>query len=200
MNPANLITILRFVLTPLAIAAILRYDAASATGNETWRFIAFSLFAVASVTDVLDGYIARKLKCVSRLGALMDPLVDKLLCVSVLLALIATSRSFVPISRWYPSVVIAKEIITVGGSAALWKKMPPRGFRPLVVGKLSTLVQMATIMWIILKLPAAHAAVIVSGILAAAAGISYISFGILRLMGKKRWERIPARHDIEASA
>jgi CDP-diacylglycerol--glycerol-3-phosphate 3-phosphatidyltransferase len=199
MNPANLITILRFVLAPLAIAAIFRYDSAAA-GHETWRFIAFALFAVASVTDVLDGYIARKLRCVSRLGALMDPLVDKFLCVSVLMTLLATHRSFVPISMWYPSVVVAKEIITIGGSAALWKRMPPKGFKPLIVGKLSTLMQMSTIMWIILKLPAASAAIAASGIVAAAAGISYISLCILCLMGKKTWERLPATHDIEASA
>ncbi len=70
----NSLTILRFILTPLCIYFLIDKD---------WRYIALSIFIIASITDFLDGYFARKYETVSKVGSFLDPLADKFLVVGM---------------------------------------------------------------------------------------------------------------------
>jgi cardiolipin synthase len=101
---------------------------------------ALALLAVAGLTDGLDGFAARRLGCVTRFGASMDPIADKVLLVTVYLSLGAAGL----IPGWLVWIVVGRDvaILAVAGLALLagWR----RDFAPSVWGKLSTLVQIVT--------------------------------------------------------
>ena len=107
-NLANILTLFRVVLIP---AFIIAYK------NEKY-IIALAVFLVASLTDRLDGQIARKRNTITKFGIIMDPLADKLLCVTVLVCLASSGQA-----NWIPvSFVIAKEALMLIGSALLIRK------------------------------------------------------------------------------
>ena len=85
MNLPNKLTILRVIMIPFFVAALL-YDGGA---NQNMRYVAAALFIIASLTDMLDGKIARKYNLVTNFGKFMDPLADKLLvCSALILSLI----------------------------------------------------------------------------------------------------------------
>ena len=79
MTTANKVTILRILLIPFFVVQVLYYVK---NGNELHRLLAILSFAVAAICDGVDGYIARRYNQRSELGAILDPLADKLLLVS----------------------------------------------------------------------------------------------------------------------
>lgn len=99
VNVPNLLTLFRIVLIPVCCGLI--YD-----GSPRSCLLAFVVFAVASVTDWLDGYIARKRNLVSLTGKFLDPLADKLLVMAVLVFLVALGR----VEQWLVVIIIAREI------------------------------------------------------------------------------------------
>jgi CDP-diacylglycerol--glycerol-3-phosphate 3-phosphatidyltransferase len=100
MNIANKITILRMILIPIFLIVLL-----SNIANNL--LIALVLFLVASFTDFLDGYLARKLDLVTKLGKFMDPLADKLLVISAILAFIEIGL----LASWVAFIIVARELI-----------------------------------------------------------------------------------------
>ena len=104
MNLPNKLTILRTILIPFFLVAML-WDAVP-YGN----WIALVIFAIASLTDMLDGKIARKYNLVTNFGKFMDPLADKLLVCSALIAFVELGR----IPCWIVIVIIAREFIISG--------------------------------------------------------------------------------------
>ena len=104
MNLPNKLTILRVVFIPFFVAALL-IDKGFAT-----ELTALVLFALASITDFLDGYIARKYNLVTNFGKFMDPLADKLLVCSALICLVALDR----LAAWIVIIIIAREFIISG--------------------------------------------------------------------------------------
>ncbi len=109
MNLPNKLTILRTILIPFFLVALLcdaNYGGFIPYGN----WIALAFFAVASLTDMLDGKIARKYNLVTNFGKFMDPLADKLLVCSALIAFIELER----IPCWIVIVIIAREFIISG--------------------------------------------------------------------------------------
>src|SRR5262245_63949959 len=105
LNLPNLFTLARLVLAPLVVRAIL-------AGNH---FFALELFAVAAVTDILDGAAARRFGSVSRAGAYLDPIADKVLMSGVFLAL-AIGR-IVP--RWLVVLIFGRDILILLGALLL---------------------------------------------------------------------------------
>lgn len=99
VNLPNLLTLFRIALIPVVCALI--YD-----GSPMSCLLAFSFFAVASATDWLDGYIARKRDLVSITGKFLDPLADKLLVMAVLVFLVALGR----IDQWLVAIIVGREI------------------------------------------------------------------------------------------
>lgn len=100
MNIANKITILRIILIPIFLFVLL-----SSIANNL--LIALVLFLVASFTDFLDGYLARKLNLVTKLGKFMDPLADKLLVISAMLAFVEIGL----LPSWVAFIIVSRELI-----------------------------------------------------------------------------------------
>lgn len=109
MNLPNKLTILRTVLIPFFLVALL-CDKANGGFIPYGNWIALIIFAVASITDMLDGKIARKYNLVTNFGKFMDPLADKLLVSSALIAYVELGR----IPCWIVIVIIAREFIISG--------------------------------------------------------------------------------------
>lgn len=104
MNLPNKLTMFRVVLIPFFVLFML----VPITSVDKW--IALGIFIVASLTDLLDGKIARKYNLVTNFGKFMDPLADKLLVCSALICLVALSK----IPAWIVIVIIAREFIISG--------------------------------------------------------------------------------------
>ena len=105
MNTPNKLTIARVIMIPFFVA-FLMYDIAGDAG----KWIALVIFIAASITDTLDGYIARKYHLVTNFGKFMDPLADKLLVCSALICFTATGK----LAAWITIIIIAREFIISG--------------------------------------------------------------------------------------
>ena len=105
MNLPNKLTVLRVIMVPFFVAFML-YPLA----GEASKYVALVLFCVASFTDFLDGYLARKNNLVTNFGKFMDPLADKLLVCSALICLSSTGK----LATWITLVIIAREFIISG--------------------------------------------------------------------------------------
>ena len=162
MNLPNKLTMLRMVLVPVVMALIL--------GGHS--VMAFVLFAAASITDFLDGYIARKYNLVSSFGKIMDPLADKLLTFGALICFVQTGL----ISVWAPMIIISREFFVTCMrvvAAASGKVIAASRW-----GKVKTNVQMFAIMFAILfssTLTTASSAVLwIAAIFTVASWVAYI--------------------------
>lgn len=107
MNLPNKLTTLRVIMIPIFVAALLiGYEKNIPAGD----YIAFGIFALASVTDLLDGMIARKNNLVTNFGKFADPLADKLLVGSALICLSYMGR--IPV--WITVIIIGREFVISG--------------------------------------------------------------------------------------
>lgn len=104
MNLPNKLTILRVIMIPFFLVALM------VDGIPAGKWIAVALFVIASLTDMLDGKIARKYNLITNFGKFMDPLADKLLVSSAMIALIDLGR----IPSWVVIIIIAREFIISG--------------------------------------------------------------------------------------
>lgn len=105
MNLPNKLTVLRVIMVPFFVFFMLT-DA----GGAANKWIALVLFCVASLTDMLDGKIARARNLVTNFGKFMDPLADKLLVCSAMICLISSGK----LEAWFVIVIIAREFIISG--------------------------------------------------------------------------------------
>lgn len=108
MNLPNKLTIMRVCLIPVFLVCML-----TPLGEGNGKWIAFSVFLIASITDFLDGYIARRDNLVTNFGKFMDPIADKLLVCSAMFCFVALNRPgkwFV----WVAIVIMAREF-TISG-------------------------------------------------------------------------------------
>lgn len=105
MNLPNKLTVLRMIMIPVFVVFML----VPVTGSVD-KWIALALFVVASLTDWLDGYIARKYNLVTNFGKFMDPIADKLLVCSALICLVELCS----IPSWIVIIIIAREFIING--------------------------------------------------------------------------------------
>src|SRR3954464_11799263 len=103
LNLPNVLTVLRILLVPVLVAALLQEAGAGDT-------LAAIVFVLASFTDALDGWIARRQKNITTFGKLMDPLADKLLVTAALVSLVSLDR----VSAWVAMVIIAREFAVTG--------------------------------------------------------------------------------------
>jgi CDP-diacylglycerol--glycerol-3-phosphate 3-phosphatidyltransferase len=141
VNVPNVLTLARIVAIPVLVVALL-----DETPNGD--VIAAAVFALAALTDGLDGYIARRRQQVTTFGKLMDPLADKLLVVAALISLVSLDR----LAAWVAMVIIARELAVTGLRAVAVE-------RGVVIsaswmGKAKTLLQVAAIICLIAFDPA----------------------------------------------
>ena len=175
LNVPNVLTVLRILAVPVIVVALLD----ETPNGDT---LAAIVFALAAVTDGLDGYIARSRGDVTTFGKLMDPLADKLLIVAALISLVALDR----LAAWVAMVIIARELAVTGLRsvaaeqgvviAASW------------LGKVKTVLQVAAVfaliavesspLWVDLLVYAAVAMTVISG-------ADYF-FGLRRTLERRR--------------
>jgi cardiolipin synthase len=129
-NLANFFTLLRLVLVPYIIAAIL----------DGRHGRALELFFAAAVTDVIDGALARSYGLATQVGAYLDPIADKCLLSGIFLALGATAS----IPWWLVAIVLGRDIYILVAVLAVMALTKVRKFPPSIWGKISTFVQIAT--------------------------------------------------------
>ncbi|HVG52021.1 MAG TPA: CDP-alcohol phosphatidyltransferase family protein [Xanthobacteraceae bacterium] len=127
MNLPNLITIARILLVPVMVWAIAAHE---------MRF-AFLLFLAAGLSDAVDGFLAKRFNMTSELGAYLDPIADKVLIVSIYIALGVTEA----IPRWLVILVVSRDLLIVGGIILSWILGNPITVKPLMVSKLNTVAQ-----------------------------------------------------------
>lgn len=108
MNLPNKLTLLRVIMIPFFVVFML-VDLSAYIGNSG-KYIAVAIFIIASFTDFLDGYLARRDNLVTNFGKFMDPLADKLLVCSALICLISTGN----LQAWVVIIIIAREFIISG--------------------------------------------------------------------------------------
>ena len=106
MNLPNKLTLLRVLMIPFFVVCLL-WEGGQ---NQTLRYVSAAIFIVASLTDMLDGKIARKYGLVTNFGKFMDPLADKLLVCSALICLIELRQ----LPAWMVIVIISREFIISG--------------------------------------------------------------------------------------
>src|SRR5436305_1072619 len=151
MTTANRITIFRILLVPFFIVEVLSYVE---RGEEWHRYLAIGAFLTAAICDGIDGYIARRYNQRSELGAILDPLADKLLLVS---AVILLSRHDKPnlerIPFWLTTIIIGRDFIVLIGLAVIHYICGAVKIRPHPIGKVATVLQMTVVLWILLKWP-----------------------------------------------
>jgi CDP-diacylglycerol--glycerol-3-phosphate 3-phosphatidyltransferase len=141
MNVPNLLAYIRIVLTPLVMAFVLLSDSIDHAFG-----IAATLFVVAALTDMADGYLARRWEITTTLGAFLDSVADKVLVVGSLLVLIEVGRAW----SWAAFIIIVRELAIMGlrGVAALEKSKVP----PSLWGKTKTVLQFLAIGLAMLRL------------------------------------------------
>lgn len=136
VNLPNTLTVLRIMLVPVLVAALLG-------GTSAGDVLAAVVFALASLTDFIDGWLARSRGSVTTFGKLMDPLADKLLVIAALISLVSLNR----LPAWVAMVIIARELaVTVLrlGATQMGVVMAASS-----LGKLKTAIQIAAILALI---------------------------------------------------
>lgn len=182
MTTANKVTICRILLIPFFIVSLLYYIR---SGNEFYRWFAIGCFAVAAVSDAVDGFIARHFNQWSELGTILDPLADKLLLVSSIVLLSFRSAHLIPLPIWLTVTVLSRDVILLAGFALIHFVAGGMTVKPHFTSKIATVLQMAAILWTLFKLNAeAHYwictfAAVFSGI----SGLIYIFAG-MRLLAQ----------------
>jgi CDP-diacylglycerol--glycerol-3-phosphate 3-phosphatidyltransferase len=136
INVPNVLTLLRIMLVPVLVVALLDQ-------TSDGDILAAIVFAIASLTDAIDGYIARSRGSITTFGKLMDPIADKLLIVAALFSLVSLDR----LAPWIAMVIVAREFAVTATRMAV----APSG---VVIaanwwGKAKTIVQVATIFLLI---------------------------------------------------
>jgi len=154
MTLANQVTLGRIALIPVFVWLALAFGKGFAAGeaDTSLRYAATFVFLLAAALDGLDGFIARKWNQRSRLGAILDPLADKLLLMTAILVLTFTPwpQNF---PLWFPILVLSRDAIVIFVGLLVRCTSVPVEVRPSGLGKIATALQMAAVAWVLLTLP-----------------------------------------------
>jgi len=129
VNLPNIITLIRILLVPVIVWAI-------ASNQMT---IAFFIFVAAGVSDAIDGFLAKRFNMTTEIGALLDPVADKALLVSIYVTLGISGD----IPRWLVILVVSRDFMIVGAVIISWILDNPVPMKPLMVSKLNTVAQVS---------------------------------------------------------
>src|SRR5712672_630195 len=148
MTTANKITVARILMIPAFVTMAIYYGQSIQRGAalEWQRFTAIAIFLIAAVSDGLAGYIARRYKQRSELGAILDPIADKGLLLSGIITLSISNWSEVdpdygkfPI--WFPVLVITRDVVILVGAGVLQLLVGRLRVKPHWTGKIATVLQ-----------------------------------------------------------
>lgn len=176
MTTANIITIIRFVLVPAVVYAML-------TGAWPW---AFAGFLAAGVSDGIDGFVARHFNQRSRLGAYLDPMADKLLLVSVFVVLGIMGH----LPLWLVVAAVSRDALIIAAVVLSTIVGHPVEMKPLFVSKANTAIQIVLAAVVLGELalavdlgPVRPTLVVVSGLLTVASAGAYLVAWLRHMSG-----------------
>jgi cardiolipin synthase (CMP-forming) len=151
---ATYITLFRILLIPVFIGLAIYYGQSVAAGvaNEALRWWTVGCFGLAAVSDAVDGFIARHFDQKTRLGAILDPLADKLMLLSAIVTLSFTTwRQTFPL--WFAILVIFRDVASIGAAFIIDHISGKCQIRAHWTGKVATFAQFTTVMWLMVDLP-----------------------------------------------
>jgi len=190
VTTANKVTISRILLIPFFVVEVLYYVK---TGNDIHRIAALVTFAVAAILDGVDGYIARRYHQWSELGTVLDPLADKLLLVS---GVVLLSFDHTPLlgqfPMWLTGTIIGRDVVILIGMIVIQFTVGKVTARPHVIGKMATVLQMISVIWLLLRWDVAFGPQYILWLTAAAAlltgisGFIYVWDGVRQLSASPR--------------
>ena len=176
MSLANRISIFRILLAPFLLASLLYYHP-----DRDWlRYVSLGLFLIGVVSDALDGFIARSRREQSQLGAILDPIADKLLILGALISL-STIKNLPPVLRipaWFNLIVLSRDAILIVGTMVIFGLTGTIAIRPTRTGKWAIAAQMLVVPVVLLMWPVKMACLIIAAALTVCSGIGYIRMGI----------------------
>lgn len=135
---ANLLTTARIIVTPFIVKAMI---------NQSWQ-TAFFLFIFAALTDMLDGFFARRWHEKTLLGACLDPIADKVLILSIFFTLAFVQSPLFSIPLWFVLLIVLKEFVLIAGVGILYALYGSVEIKPSFLGKSTTVIQMLFIVWL----------------------------------------------------
>lgn len=169
MNWSNRVTILRILLVPAFIAAVMYYR----------LNVALGIFIVACITDALDGYLARKRNEKTDIGAILDPIADKLLLVSAFISfsMVSGLPSYIKMPLYVPIVIISRDALILGGAVVIFLIKGDLKVKPSVSGKITTFFQMITVIALLLRFVYSSWLWNITVVLTIISGIDYLRMG-----------------------
>jgi len=178
LNLPNLISLARLLLVPLEIWLILvgRYG------------LAFWVLVAAGISDALDGFIAKRFDRRTRLGALLDPVADKAMLVSVYITLGAAHQLWTSLVI----LVVFRDVMIVGGFLLIQLFAVPKHYEPLYISKLNTGVQIMLVGFVLARLGLGAVAGQIDLVLSLIVGATTVVSGLSYLV---RWARLLARSE-----
>jgi cardiolipin synthase len=152
MTTANKITLVRIGLIPVFVVFTIYYGIGFSAGRpEEWlRWAGVSAFAVASISDGLDGFIARRYNQRTELGVLLDPIADKGLLLAGIISLSFSGWAY-ELPVWFTILVIARDMIVVVGAGVVMLLQGRSAVRPTWSGKAATACQMVALVAVMLQ-------------------------------------------------
>jgi len=175
LNLPNGLTFLRLILTPVIVVLLIE-------GAYFWALLVFLL---GGVTDGLDGFLARSLREPTEFGRILDPVADKIFLGASFITLAFLGR----MPLWLVGIAVARDLVLVIGSCILYRTSGHLGYPPSVVGKLSTLLQVITVVAVMI-MPAGDARLSPlfwgTAAVSVVSGVSYVYHGMAELIARLR--------------
>mgnify|MGYP001128621313 CR=1 FL=1 len=140
------ITLARLIMSPVFVVLAIKYSSTIALGKPDvlFLYLALIVFAIAVISDALDGYLARKLNQISRIGSFLDPIADKTLLLSATITLTYIDcGKLIPI--FYTTLILSRELIQISGAIAIGAILGDIKVKHHWTGKLSTFMQVILI-------------------------------------------------------
>lgn len=170
MNIPNILALIRLLLAPILFFMLVNQDASIFNGiHPSWmHFFAAFIFVVASATDFFDGYIARTFNQITTLGAILDPLADKMLTLAAFLGLMIIHEA----SPWAIFLIISRDLFITG----LRVNAVAEGLEISAswMGKIKTVLQMVAIGFLLMQWPFAQEILWFAVILTLYSGYEYV--------------------------
>jgi len=170
----NYLTLFRIILTPIFFTILVSYT----PEKEQLRFISLAIFALAAVTDALDGLLARFLRQRTALGQMLDPLADKILLLSGYIGLLFVQTLPFRPPLWITVTIVFRDIILLVGFFALHFMSVKMEVLPNWWGKLTTVSQMLLLFCILIEWPLAVPLAYATAFFTIVSGLIYVSCGL----------------------
>jgi cardiolipin synthase len=180
MTLANKITVARICLIPIFVSLAWGYGASvlRSAPVEGLRVFATLTFWLAAVTDGIDGFVARRWNQQTRLGSILDPIADKGLMFGAMIVL--SSSGWRPSLPWFfACIVIGRDLFLGIGFLLLTKLIGRVAVHPNRIGKTATVLQIVSILWVLLRIPAGlELPITLATLLTIASGLAYFIDGL----------------------